>query len=63
MLKDVGFTEGEPTPGPYRVMLNGVMQDGYYKTLEEARASVTRLDLNVEIWKGFKRVFGRPLPD
>ena len=61
-MKAPDFPEGEPTP-PYTVVINGVMQKGGFETLEEAKASEPRHDLNVEIFHKGKRVFGKPLPD
>jgi hypothetical protein len=49
--------EGEPAPR-FRVSINGVMQEGGFDTFKAARASVQRLDVNVEIFDRNKRVFG-----
>jgi hypothetical protein len=56
------LVEGEVLP-PFQVLVNGVPQPKRYRTYEEARASVRRLDVNVEIFERNKRVFGKPLPD
>lgn len=62
MTRDSQFVEDEPSPR-FRVQVNGVMQEGGFDTYDEARASVKRLDVNVEIFDGTTRVFGKPLPD
>jgi len=61
MKSDGELVEGDAAPR-FRVKVNGEMQEGGFDTVEEARRSVTRLDLNVEIFDGRRRVFGTELP-
>jgi hypothetical protein len=61
MKEDGKLVEGEAAPR-FRVQVNGTMQEGGFNTFEEARASVTRLDVNIEIFNGRRRVFGKELP-
>jgi hypothetical protein len=57
-----GIIHGD-IPKPFRVRLNGVWQEPRYDTFEEARASVTRIDLHIEIWNRRTRVLGKDLPN
>jgi hypothetical protein len=61
-MKAPDFTEGKPAHR-FTVKINGVLQETRFKTREEAEAFETRADVNVEIFDGWKRVFGKPLPD
>jgi hypothetical protein len=42
---------------PFQVEINGKMQDCRYNTLEEAKASVKRIDVNIVIYEGRKVVY------
>ncbi len=56
MTDDPLRIEGEAPP-PFQVEINGKMQDHRYDTLEGAKASVKRMDVNVVIYERRKVVY------